>query len=141
MARKKRETLTHSVTLTLEQKKQVKAYAAQLDTMENEREQVASDISELKKSINEAGFDPRALHNIVRLMREDAEQKLKRASFDDICDAYAHALGFATTPLGQAVAAMGEPVELTDEEKAKGYSAAFIGKDGMRMTIGAGVKQ
>lgn len=39
-----------------------------------------------------------------------------------------------------AVAAMGTPTELTEEEKAKGYTAAFIGKDGTRMAVGVGMK-
>ena len=35
-----------------------------------------------------------------------------------------------------AVKQLGTPTELTEEERAKGYSAAFIGKGGTRMAIG-----
>ena len=42
----------------------------------------------------------------------------------------------ASPAVRAAVKKLGTPVELTDEERAKGYSAAFIGKDGTRMSIG-----
>ena len=39
-----------------------------------------------------------------------------------------------------AVAALGTPAELTDEERAQGMTAAFIGKDGTRLSIGTNVR-
>lgn len=39
-----------------------------------------------------------------------------------------------------AVATLGTPAELTDEERAQGMTAAFIGKDGTRLSIGASVR-
>lgn len=40
--------------------------------------------------------------------------------------------------LKRAVAAMGEPTPLTEEEKAKGCTAAFVRPDGTRMSIAPG---
>ena len=42
--------------------------------------------------------------------------------------------------VADALSAMGTPAELTEEERAKGYTAAFIDKNGTRMAIGTDVR-
>ena len=128
---------------------QLKAIVERIERLEADKAEVASDIKDVYAEAKGNGFDVKALRTIIRMRKQDANE---RAEQEAIIETYMQALGMlADTPLGQsaierlaaspsvrsAVAALGTPVELTDEEKAKGYTAAFIGKDGTRMSIGA----
>ena len=129
---------------------QIKAIVERIERLEEEKAGIASDIRDVYAEAKGNGFDVKALRTIVRMRKQDANE---RAEQETIVETYMQALGMLSDlPLGQsaieravaspsvrkAVKALGKPVELTEEEKAKGYSAAFIGKDGTRMAIGAG---
>lgn len=130
---------------------QLKAIVERIERLEESKAEIQSDIRDVYAEAKGNGFDVKALRTIIRMRKQDSQE---RAEQEQIVETYMHALGMlADTPLGQsaierlanspsirkAVAALGTPVDLTDEEKAKGYSAAFIGKDGTRMTIGTNV--
>jgi uncharacterized protein (UPF0335 family) len=122
-------------------KDQLKAIIERIERLEEEKKTIADDIRDVYAEAKGNGYDVKALRAIVRMRKQDADE---RREFETILDTYMHALGMLSDmPLGQAslrqaVKGLGTPTDLTDEEKAKGYSAAFIGKDGTRMAIGAG---
>lgn len=129
-------------------KDQIKSIIERVERLEEEKKTLSDDIRDVYAEAKGSGYDVKALRTIVRMRKQDANE---RAEQEAIIETYMHALGMlADTPLGQsaierlaaspsvreAVAALGTPVELTEEEKAKGYTSAFIGKDGTRMSIG-----
>jgi uncharacterized protein (UPF0335 family) len=131
-------------------KDQLKAIIERVERLEEEKKTITDDIKDVYVEAEGNGFDVKALRTIVRLRKQDAAE---RAEQEAILETYMEALGMLRgTPLGDSaverlahspgirkiVAAFGTPVELTEEEKAKGQTAAFIGKDGTRMSIGAG---
>jgi uncharacterized protein (UPF0335 family) len=132
---------------------QLRAIVERIENLEASKAEIVSDIRDVYAEAKGNGLDVRALRTIVRLRKQDANE---RAEQETILETYMLALGMlADTPLGQsaieraaaspavqkAVKALGTPVELTEEEKAKGYTAAFVRKDGTRMSIGAGVRK
>jgi uncharacterized protein (UPF0335 family) len=131
-------------------KDQLKSIIERIERLEEEKKTISEDIRDVYAEAKGNGYDVKALRAIVRMRSQDANE---RQEHETIVETYMQALGMlADTPLGQpaieraardpsvrkAVKALGTPVELTAAEKAKGYSAAFIGKDGTRMSIGVG---
>jgi len=73
---------------------------------------------------------------------EGASQEAPAADDDDATPVPKGEGGFkraVAKELHRTMASMGTPAELTEEERAKGIKAAFIQKDGTRMTIAHGV--
>lgn len=131
-------------------KDQLKSIIERVERLEEEKKTISDDIKDVYAEAKANGFDVKALRTIVRLRKQDAAE---RAEQETILEIYMEALGMLRgTPLGdsavarmaanpnirKAVAALGTPVELTEDEKAKGQTAAFISKDGTRMSIGMG---
>lgn len=58
---------------TEDAKAQLKAFARRLDTLLDEREGIAEDIKALKKEVEDAGFDSKALRKAV-----DTDRKIRR---------------------------------------------------------------
>jgi uncharacterized protein (UPF0335 family) len=175
---------------------QLRAIVERIERLEEERKTISDDIRDVYAEAKGNGYDVKALRTIVRMRKQDANE---RAEQEAVLETYMAALGMLVgTPLGDAAMdrvgrskdrlresmrdssdlaqemaqgglisreaaddtsrlttsvveklannprvrkafqALGTPVELTDEEKSKGYTAAFIGKDGTRMAIGAG---
>jgi uncharacterized protein (UPF0335 family) len=130
----------------------------QLRTIVERIENVEAEIKELTEGKKEIyleakgnGFDVKIMRKVVALRRQDLN---KRREEEELLDVYMSALGMhpgddvpglspevrrlAKNPkLRAAVKAFGMPVELTEEEKAAGATAAFV-KDGTRMSIGLG---
>jgi uncharacterized protein (UPF0335 family) len=144
MARKKKQTepsLGHNGgPLDTERKVQLQRYVGEIERWETEKQEIADNIGEIYTAAKDAGFDTKAIRHIVKVRKAD---RAKQQALENAVDVYKHALGMlADLPLGQAgleraIKDFGEPVELTAEERANGYTAAFI-KDGTRMTIGLG---
>jgi len=129
-------------------KDQLKAIVERIERLEEEKKTIADDIRDIYAESKCFGFDVKALRAVVRLRKEDAA---KRREHEAILETYMHALGMlADLPLGQAaieraaaspgvrsaIKKMGEPVPLTEEEKARGDAAAFVDKHGNRVSIG-----
>lgn len=120
----------------------LRAFIERIEKLEEEKKALSEDIKEVYAEAKGTGFDVKIVRKIVALRKLDPD---KRREEQEILDLYMSSLGMlADTPLGQsaverAVRAFGEPVPLSEEEKAKGYSAAFINKQGNRVAIGAKV--
>lgn len=97
------------------------------------------DLKEIWKEAKEGDLPEAAMRAYVKV--RTAQRKAVKKLSDHERNTYeslAQSLGdYITTPLGAAVAKLGDPSPLTDEEKAKGYTAAFV-KNGNRMAIKAG---
>lgn len=156
-------------------KDQLKAFVERVERLEEEKKAIADDIRDLYAEAKSNGFDTKALREIVKLRKVDADERREREA---VLETYMHALGMlATADLGgaalarkrseleaegrrlidempgasdavrraaaspavrKAVKQLGTPVELTDDERAKGCTAAFV-KGDTRMTIGVGI--
>jgi uncharacterized protein (UPF0335 family) len=129
-------------------KEELKSFVQRIERLEEEKKALADDIRSIYAEAEDNGFDMKALRTVIRMRKQDAKE---REAQQAIVDTYLVALGMLSdTPLGRsaverAVASpgvrrafkkMGKPVELTDEEKAKGFTAAFV-KNGHRMAVGA----
>jgi uncharacterized protein (UPF0335 family) len=71
-----------------------------IERLEEEKKQIASDISDIYKESKGRGYDATALKEIVKIRREDPN---KREARESMVDVYLRALaGWESTPLGQA---------------------------------------
>lgn len=144
-------------------KEQLKSIVERIERLEADRTLISGDIKEVYAEAKSSGFDTKALRRIIAIRKKDPQQRQEEEA---ILDTYMLALGMlAGTPLGEAalardltprkpikdrkknggndnlqkaVADLGEPAELTEEEKERGVTAAFTHKDGTRMTIRGG---
>lgn len=125
--------------LMADQQKQLHGYISEIERQEVMKQEILDDIGMIYSSAKDAGFDTKAMRNLVRIRKADRDKQQK---FENALDVYRHALGMlAELPLGQAglrraVEAFGAPTELTEEERAQGYTAAFVDKNGGRVAMG-----
>src|SRR5262245_51167408 len=90
----------HNSNRTQDEKRKLGGFIAEIETLEANSRELASDRGNIYKAAKEQGFDTKALREVIRRRRMD---KSKRDDFLAAVDAYMHALGdFVTTPLGQA---------------------------------------
>lgn len=81
-------------------KDQLKSFVERIERLEEEKAGIASDIRDIYSEAKGNGFDVKALRAIIRLRKQDADE---RAEHEAILDTYKHALGMlADLPLGQA---------------------------------------
>jgi uncharacterized protein (UPF0335 family) len=79
---------------------QLKAVVERIERLAEEKKSIADDIRDVYAEAKGNGFDVKALHEIVRLRKQDAT---KRAEHEAILETYMIALGMlAGTPLGDA---------------------------------------
>jgi uncharacterized protein (UPF0335 family) len=77
-------------------------FISEIERLEEQKRELATDITEIYKSAKDAGFNTKAMRHTVKMRRMDRDE---RSAFENACDAYAHALGdFVTTDLGRAMA-------------------------------------
>jgi len=130
---------------------ELKRFVERIENLEAEIKALNADKSEVYQELKDRGFDAPTVRQIVKLRRMD---KAEREEKEALLDLYKNALGMlADTPLGraaagrefggqvdleEAIAGMGKPVPLTDDEKADGGLAAFEDTDGTRMTLSTG---
>lgn len=143
---------------------QLHSLVQRIERLEEEKAAAAEDIREVYAEARARGFHVGALREVIRLRKQDADERAARMAAVDM---YLRALGqLADTPLGEAameraerqeretaaklaraekgrrrtgkldkaVAGLGTPVPVTDEERDKGVVAAFD-RDGTRMSI------
>lgn len=137
---------------------QLRSIVERVERLEEEKKTFTDDIRDVYAEAKGNGFDVKAIRAIVRMRKQDAAE---RRTHEAILETYMHELGMlASTELGEAAIArkreemerrvnkaatspavqravknLGTPVPLTEEEKAKGYTAAFE-KNGSRMAVG-----
>jgi uncharacterized protein (UPF0335 family) len=80
--------------------KDVISIIERIERLEEEKKQIASDISDIYKESKGRGYDASALKEIIKMRREDPD---KREARESMVDVYLRAIaGWDSTPLGQA---------------------------------------
>jgi uncharacterized protein (UPF0335 family) len=81
-------------------KDQLKAIIERIERMEEEKKTISDDIRDVYAEAKGNGFDVTALRTIIRMRKQDANDRAEREA---ILETYMQALGMlAYTPLGQA---------------------------------------
>jgi uncharacterized protein (UPF0335 family) len=71
-----------------------------IERLEDEKKQIASDISDIYKETKGRGYDAAALKEIIKIRKEDPS---KREARESMVDVYMRAInGWEDTPLGSA---------------------------------------
>jgi uncharacterized protein (UPF0335 family) len=71
-------------------KDQLKAFIERIERLEEEKKALADDIKDVYAEAKGNGFDTKALRTIVRLRKQDADE---RKEHETILETYMHALG------------------------------------------------
>jgi uncharacterized protein (UPF0335 family) len=71
-------------------KDQLKAFVERVERLEEEKKAIADDIRDVYAEAKGNGFDVKALRTIVRMRKEDADE---RREHETILETYMHALG------------------------------------------------
>ena len=80
--------------------KDVVSIIERIERLEEEKKQIASDISDVYKESKGRGYDATALKEIIKIRREDPN---KREARESMVDVYMRAINrWEDTPLGQA---------------------------------------
>lgn len=69
---------------------QLKAFIERVERLEEEKKAIADDIRDVYAEAKGSGFDVKALRTIVRLRKQDAEERKEQEA---ILETYMHALG------------------------------------------------
>lgn len=79
---------------------QLKAIVERIERLEEEKKATQDDIREVYAEAKGSGFDVKALRSIIRLRKQDADERNEQLA---VLETYMHALGMlADLPLGQA---------------------------------------
>ena len=84
-------------------KEQLKSFIERIERLEEEKKTIAEDIKDVFAEAKGTGFDVKALRAILKIRKQDADQ---RAEHEAIVDLYMQALGmipFERLPLGQSM--------------------------------------
>ncbi|MBS0239581.1 DUF2312 domain-containing protein [Hyphomicrobium sp.] len=82
-------------TLQASAQNQLRQFVEQIERLEEEKKQLASDIRDKYTEAKAVGFDVKALRQIVRLRKKSNEERQEEES---ILEVYMHALGMLDTP-------------------------------------------
>lgn len=94
----------------------LRSYIERIERLEEEKKSIADDIKDVKSEAKSAGFNTKAINQILRLRKMDLGE---RHEFEEVVDIYKHALGmapFGDTPLGRANPKPEQPPEDTKPE-------------------------
>lgn len=84
--------------LTADRKKQLEGYITEVERWDEQKKIIVDDISAIYAAAKDAGFDTKAMRQIVR---ERKISRDKREAYEAIVDVYKHALGMLVDlPLG-----------------------------------------
>lgn len=83
------ETATGEEAATVS-KEMLKSFIERIERLEEEKKTVSDDISDVLAEAKGAGFDVKALKEILKIRRQDADQ---RAELEAIVDLYLQSLG------------------------------------------------
>ena len=75
-------------------KDHLKAFVARIERLEEEKKALADDIRDVYAEAKANGFDTKALRSVVRLRKQDVEE---RKEHEAILETYMHALGMLGT--------------------------------------------
>jgi uncharacterized protein (UPF0335 family) len=89
--------------LNQQDKTALQGIVSEIERHEEEKRNIATDISTIYKSAKDKGFDVKALRAVIR---ERRMERAEREALETTIDTYKHALGMlADLPLGQAAVA------------------------------------
>jgi uncharacterized protein (UPF0335 family) len=71
-------------------KDQLKAFVERIERLEEEKKAIAGDVRDVYAEAKANGFDTKALRSIVRLRKQDVEERKEQEA---ILETYMHALG------------------------------------------------
>ena len=71
-------------------KDQLKAFVERIERLEEEKKTIADDIRDVYAEAKATGFDVKALRTIVRMRKQDVDERREQES---ILETYMHALG------------------------------------------------
>ncbi|MGQ0455973.1 MAG: DUF2312 domain-containing protein [Hyphomicrobium sp.] len=77
-------------TLQASAQKQLRQFVEQIERLEEEKKQLASDIRDKYLEAKAVGFDVKALRQIVRLRKKSQDERIEE---ETILEVYMHALG------------------------------------------------
>jgi uncharacterized protein (UPF0335 family) len=87
-------------TLQASAQKQLRQFVEQIERLEEEKKQLASDIRDKYTEAKAVGFDVKALRQILRLRKKTNEERQEEES---VLEVYMHALGMLDEAPGQNV--------------------------------------
>jgi len=77
----------------------LKSFVSRIERLASEREGLGADIREVYSELKSAGFNPKIVRKVVALRKKkDSERQEEQA----LLDVYLDAIGFESTPLGEA---------------------------------------
>ena len=71
---------------------QLKSVVERIERLEEEKKTIADDIKEVYAEAKANGFDTKTLRTVIRIRREDTNERAEREA---LLDVYLHALGMA----------------------------------------------
>ena len=86
-------------TLQVSAQKQLRQFVEQIERLEEEKKQLASDIRDKYTEAKAVGFDVKALRQIVRLRKKSNEERQEE---ETILEVYMHALGMLDGPVDES---------------------------------------
>ncbi len=89
-------------TLQASAQKQLRQFVEQIERLEEEKKQLASDVRDKYLEAKAVGFDVKALRQIVRLRKKSQEERQEEES---VLEVYMHALGMLDDSTGRSAAA------------------------------------
>jgi uncharacterized protein (UPF0335 family) len=85
-------------TLQASAQKQLRQFVEQIERLEEEKKQLASDVRDKYLEAKAVGFDVKALRQIVRLRKKSQEERQEEES---VLEVYMHALGMLDDVAGR----------------------------------------
>ena len=82
-------------TLQASAQKQLRQLVEQIERLEEEKKQLASDVRDKYLEAKAVGFDVKVLRQIVRLRKKSQEERQEE---ETVLEVYMHALGMLDTP-------------------------------------------
>lgn len=89
-------------TLQASSQQQLRQFVEQIERLEEEKKQTASDIRDKYLEAKAVGFDVKALRQVVRLRKKTKDERQEE---ETVLEVYMHALGMLGTPMGDYIAA------------------------------------
>src|SRR5260221_13758779 len=80
---------------------QLKSIVERIERLEEEKQALADDIKEVYGEAKANGFDTKILRTVVKLRKEDANERQEREALPDL---YLHALGMVTAEAAEKAA-------------------------------------
>jgi len=78
---------------------QLRSFIERIERLEEEKAGIAQDIREVYAEAKSSGFEPKIMRQVVKLRKMDRDDRQEQEA---LLDLYMTAVGYESTPLGQA---------------------------------------